>query len=185
MMQTFTDEELVAYAVIFGLGLVVSVYGMLNGTVRPGRNLADIRPPLPAFNTPVVGAALTALGAVGYLVAKYSQVGTITTIVLALVAAAAGWFLMTMLMARWALRGPLHDPHEEMEELQGSVAMVVFPIQTDSLGEIEYTFRGEHTICKARSIDGTYVEAGTEVVIDTIENGVASVERWSAVEQRL
>ena len=133
----------------------------------------------------MVGASLVALGAVGYLVAKYSQMGTISTAALALAAGGAGWFGMTMLMARWALRGPLHDPHEEMEELQGSVAMVVLPIQPEQLGEIEYTFRGEHTISRARSIDGGYVEAGTEVVIDKIENGIADVERWSAVEQRL
>jgi hypothetical protein len=29
------------------------------------------------------------------------------------------------------------------------------------------------------------VEAGTEVVIDRIENGVAEVELWSVVEKRL
>jgi hypothetical protein len=37
----------------------------------------------------------------------------------------------------------------------------------------------------AKSIDGNPVDVGTEVVIETITDGVASVELWSVVEQRI
>jgi hypothetical protein len=37
----------------------------------------------------------------------------------------------------------------------------------------------------ARAIDDQLVRAGTEVVIERIENGVAFVEEWAAVEKRL
>jgi hypothetical protein len=37
----------------------------------------------------------------------------------------------------------------------------------------------------ALSLDGTAVAAGTEVVIDRLEEGVAYVEPWVQVEQRL
>jgi hypothetical protein len=37
----------------------------------------------------------------------------------------------------------------------------------------------------ARAIDDHAVRAGTEVVIERIENGVAFVEEWAEVEKRL
>jgi membrane protein implicated in regulation of membrane protease activity len=177
--------ELVFYAGVFGVGLLVAVYAMLHGTVRTGREPGAIRFPMAGFNTPVIGAALVAFGAVGYLVTKYSQLDTIAIFGVSLAAAAAGWIAMTLLMARWALRGSLNDPHEEIEELQGTVATVTRPISPAELGEIAYSFRGATTRIPARSIAHDAVAAGTEVVIDHIENGVADVELWSTVEQRL
>jgi hypothetical protein len=137
------------------------------------------------FNTPVIGAALVAFGAVGYLMMKYSHFDTIVVLVAALAAAAAGWAGMTILMAKWALHGSLNDPHEEIEELQGTVATVTRAMSPTELGEISYSFRGSPTVIAARSIAGETVVAGTEVVIDKIENNVADVELWSVVEQRL
>ena len=37
----------------------------------------------------------------------------------------------------------------------------------------------------AQSLDGTPVAVGTEVIIDRVEGGVAYVESWVEVEQRL
>ncbi len=177
--------EIVFYACASGVGLLVSVYAMLYGTVRRGHEPSAIRFPMAGFNTPVIGAALIAFGAVGYLVTKYSQFGTIAIFIAALAAAVAGWIGMTVLMAKWALRGSLNDPHEEIEELQGTVAMVTLAISPTALGEIAYSFRGSPTSIPARSIVGDAVTAGTEVVIDRIDNGVADVELWSIVERRL
>jgi hypothetical protein len=39
--------------------------------------------------------------------------------------------------------------------------------------------------CEAQGLSNTELPLGTEVVIDRIENGVAYVEEWSVVEQRL
>ncbi|HEV2642376.1 MAG TPA: hypothetical protein VGT98_06705, partial [Candidatus Elarobacter sp.] len=87
--------------------------------------------------------------------------------------------------AKWALRGPLNDPHEEIEELQGTVAVVTRAIGTDEPGEISYYFRGARLTAPARNINHGPVDAGTEVVIEKIENGIADVELWSVVEQRI
>jgi hypothetical protein len=125
--------------------------------------------------------AIVAFGAVGYLAAKYS----LLVLGLALAAAVLGWIGTTILMAQWALKGPLSDPNEELEELQGTVALVTEDIAPDSLGAISYTFRGKATTARARSIGGDWVAAGTEVVIEKIEDGVADVELWSIVEQRI
>lgn len=179
------ETAIVLYAVIFGAGLLIGVYAMLNGTVRAGHKPGEIRFPIAGFNTPVIGAALMAFGAVGYLFTKYSQFDTIGIIAAALIAAAAGWIGMTVLMAKWALRGSLNDPHEEIEELQGTVATVTRAISPTELGEISYSFRGSPTRLPARNIGHDPVAPGTEVVIDKIDNGIADVELWSIVEQRL
>lgn len=179
------DTERIFYAVASGVGLLIAVWAMLHGSVRTGHIPGVLKPPPAGFNTPVIGAALMAFGAVGYLVAKYSQIDTIWTLIIAIVAGAAGWIGMTVLMAKWALHGPLNDPHEEMEELQGTVAVVTRAITVAALGEISYSFRGSPTTAPARSIDGQPVAAGTEVVIDTIFDGIADVELWSVVETRL
>jgi len=184
-MMSLYEAEIVFYACISGVGLLISVYAMLHGTVRKGQEPGAIRFPMAGFNTPVIGAALVAFGAAGYLLSKYSQFDTIAILLAALAAAAAGWIGMTVLMAKWALRGSLNDPHEEIEELQGTVARVTREISATELGEISYSFRGSPTLIAARSIGGYTVAAGTEVVIDRIENGVADVELWSIVERRL
>lgn len=176
--------EQIAYAIAFGVGLLVTVYAMLNGTVRM-RTPGMIEPPRAAFNAPVIGAALIVFGAVGYPVAKYSQMGTIATLVIALAGAAAGWTGMGILMAKWALRGPLSDPHEDLEELQGTIAMVTRAITPGAPGQISYSFRGQPLLADARCITGEPIDAGTEVVIERVENGMADVEPWSAVEQRI
>ena len=185
-MQTqMLDTERVVYIATFVAGLLTTVYVMLNGSVRMKADPTTIKAPPAGFNIPVVGAAVTAFGAVGYAVMKYSQLDTIPTLLCALAAGAVGWVGMTILMAKWALVGPMVDPHEELEELQGTVAQVSRDISPSELGEITYMFRGKLMQVPARSIGGDAVATGTEVVIDMIQNGVADVELWSVVEQRL
>ena len=179
------ESVIIVYAVISSAGLLALVYAMLLGTVRKGKDPGALKFPIAGFNAPVIGAALIAFGAVGYLLTKYSQFDTIVILIASIVAGAAGWVGMTALMAGWAIRGPLNDPHEEIEELQGTIATVTRAITADAPGEIAYSFKGSPTRTPARSIDGEPVAAGTEVVIDRIENGVAHVELWSVVEQRL
>ena len=186
-MTDFLDAERIVYAALFGLGLLISVYAMLQGTVRPGEDQGTLKAPHAAFNTPVVGAALLVFGGVGYPVATYAHFDTIPTALIALVAAIGGWIGMTVLMAKWALKGPIDDPHEELEELQGTIGTVIKPILPGELGEITYVFRGERLQVPARGVEDVTdaVDLGTEVVIEKIEDGVASVELWSVVEQRL
>lgn len=179
------EAEVVFYACVSGVGLLIAVYAMLYGTVRKGDAPSAIRFPMAGLNTPVIGAALLAFGAVGYLSIKYSRLDTIEVLLVALAAGVAGWIAITVLMARWALRGSLNDPHDEIEELQGTVATVTRAISPTELGEISYSFRGSPTRVAARSINADAVAAGTEVVIDRIEDDVASVELWSIVEKRL
>jgi len=185
-MQTpILETERIFYAGTFAAGLFTGVYAMLHGSVRMKADPSAVKPPPSGFNAPVVSVALMCFGAIGYLLSKYYQTDPIYVILPALGAAVAGWIGMTLLMAKWALRGPIIDPHEELEELQGTIAEVTRDITLDTLGEISYTFRGQPLRVPARSIGGDSVPAGTEVVIEKIEEGVADVELWSVVEQRL
>jgi hypothetical protein len=186
-MTELLNAERSFYAAVFGIGLLTCVYAMLNGSVRLGQHHNLVKAPPAGFNTPVVGGALFAFGGVGYLVAVYAHFATIYTAGIAVVAAAGWWIGMTALMANWALKGPIIDPHEELEELQGTIATVTKPIVPGVPGEIDYVFRGERLHVAACGVDGTSDVAGvgTEVVIEKIENGVAHVELWSVVEQRL
>ncbi len=179
------STELIIYIAISAVGLLTLVWAMLNGSVKLQQNPADMVAPPAAFNLPVIGASVFCCGVVGYIYGRYGGSSVGINALIAILAAIVGWIGMTMLMAKWAYNGPLVDPHEELEELQGTVAEVTKPITETELGEITYHFRGELVRNPAKSIDGQPVEVGTEVVIDMIQDGIADVELWSVVEQRI
>ena len=52
-------------------------------------------------------------------------------------------------------------------------------------GEVSYETDGARYATVARSFDGSSHDAGEEVVIDRIEDGIVYVEAWALVEQRL
>ena len=180
------DIERICYVSIFGTGLLTGVYAMLHGSVHTGHDSAVVKPPPAGFNAPVVGATLISFGTAGYTAATYTQLGTLPVLVLALLVGAAGWIGMTILMATWALKGPIVDPHEALEELQGTIATTTKPIAPGVLGEVTYIFRGERVHVPARSIhESDVIAVGMDVAIEKLEGGVADVELWSVVEQRL
>jgi hypothetical protein len=91
---------------------------------------------------------------------------------------------MITLLARWALRnaGPLSA---QQDEIQGQLAVVSQDIAAGAAGEIAYELLGQQLKIPARALSERPMSIGAEVVIDRIENGVAFVEEWSIVEQRL
>lgn len=91
---------------------------------------------------------------------------------------------MITLLARWALRGVRTPPGED-DEIQGQLAIVSREISLAGTGEISYERLGKHLRIPARALSEKLVPVGADVVIDRIENGVAFVEEWAAVEQRL
>lgn len=179
------DSGRIIYAGLFGIGALTSVYAMLNGSVRLSQNSSTIKTPSAALNAPVVGGVLAVFGIVGYGLTAYSHISAMSALIVATFAAVSTWIGMTIVMAKWAFNGPVIDPHEEMEELQGTIATVTRPIVIGTPGEISYIFRGEHLNVPARNIGDDVIGVGAEVVIEKIENGVADVELWSLVEQRL
>jgi len=173
------------YLVVFLGGLVLAVHSMLHGVERWKRKRSS--KPSPVFNPPTVAALAIGFGACGYLLVARTGLGPLAALIISAMTGASAFSAMTVLMARWALRSsPDMSLHEEQEEkINGQVATVTLPIGRNEPGEITWFAWDRRHVIPARTADGSEVPAGTEVVIDVVEEGVARVELWSVVEQRL
>jgi hypothetical protein len=165
----------------FAAGLGLAVYSMLHGVER-SRGLAPRRPS-PLFNMPAASVFAIVLGAVGYLLVTRSGVHTVAIFVIAIAGASAATAATTVLLARWAL--PYSGNRDEDEAIQGVLARVTRSITLSTPGEIAFQSHGVSHILAAESVQGSEIPQDAEVVIDTIRGGVAQVELWSTVEQRL
>jgi hypothetical protein len=173
----------IAFLASFIGGLALAVHSMLHGVERWRRKRAD--KPSAVFNPPTVAALAVGVGATGYLLTSRTQLGLLPVLVISILVGAAAVAGMIVLMAKWALRNPGQGPASHDEEINGQVATVVRTITPDAPGEIEYFAWNRHHVLPAASINSSIVPEGTEVVIDSVQNGVAQVELWSVVELRL
>ena len=174
----------VVFLVAFIGGLVLAVFAMLHGVEHTRRKRNQSQAPSPFFNLPAVAAFAVGFGAVGYPLASRTILPGWSIILIAVGGGALAITGMITLLARWALRG--RGPHtSEGDEIQGQLAVVTRDIPPSGDGEISYEYLGRRELVRARSLGAKVVPSGSDVVIDRIENGVAFVEEWSVVEQRL
>jgi hypothetical protein len=182
------------YLAAFLTGLVLGVYAMLRGVERIGSAGRSpeldalgrpIGTPRLAFTAPTLGAFATVFGVTGYLLWRYATLSVGAEVAIALAAALVGAVTATWAVAHWGTQAAVHDATDERYLLQGHPARVVSPIMGGREGEIAYLVGGTQYAATARSVDGTPVAAGTEVVIDRVEDGVAYIEPWVQVEQRI
>lgn len=169
------------FLVAFGGGLATAVYAMLHGVER--NRVTGVTRPAAYLNLPSVAAFMVVFGAVGYLFVRNSSFSAASILLFAIIGGGLGWFGMSMLMAKWALRPSEPNAHDAAEEIQGQPAVVIAAISAGSPGSIRYGQSGQ--VAPAKSIDSSVLGAGTEVVIDRFDDGVAIVEDWASVEQRL
>jgi hypothetical protein len=172
----------ILFLVAFTGGLLLAVFAMLHGIEYTRRNRS--RAPSPFFNLPSIAAFAIAFGAVGYALASHRALSARAIILIALASAMLTTLGVIVLLARWALRDR-QSASSEAEEIQGSFALVSVEITPSGQGEISYDFFGRKLRTPARTLSGKALPAGSEVVIDRIEDGVAFVEEWTVVEQRL
>lgn len=182
------------YLATFLTGLLLGVYAMIRGVERigaPGRSpeLDALGRPIGttrmALSAPTAGAFATVLGITGYLLWRYSSLAWGLQLAVAVGAATFATVLAARAVSYWATQAAEHDVVDERYLLQGHPAHVVTPIDPGKPGEIAYIVGGRRYGVAAESLDGTPVPSGTEVIIDRVENGVAYVEPWVQVEQRL
>ena len=181
------------YLAGFLTGLVLGVYAMIRGVERIGSGhspeLDALGRPVGsarmALTAPTSGAFATVFGITGYLLWRYSPLAIPAQIAVAISVAVLGAILATRAVAHWATQAANEDVVDERYLLQGHPAEVVAAIATTATGEIAYVVGGKRYAVSAQSLDGTPVAVGTEVIIDRVENGVAYVEPWVQVEQRL
>lgn len=182
-------------------GLLLGVYSMLNGVERQpasrraaramaaASRISSVPPPPPPaqveISPPTVAASAFMFGLVGYLLLRYTSFGPGMTIVLAAVAAGLGLAGTLALVTRWAVPSAAADPVDPRYLLQGTPARVTRSIGPDQDGEVDYAVDGARYATTARSFDGSSLPVGAEVAIDRIEDGIAYVEDWALVEQRL
>lgn len=154
---------------------------MLHG-VEPSRS-GQTKRPSAVFNTPSLSTFTIVIGAVGYLLVTRTQIGLVPIVAIGISAAFIATTTAVVLLARWAL--PHFGNENEADAFQGLVARVTRSISPSSPGEIAFLSNGAKRIIAAQGIEESEIPRDTEVVIDRIQNGVARVELWSAVEQRL
>lgn len=182
------------YLATFLTGLLLGVYVMIRGVERVGTRGRSLeldamgRPvgtARMALTAPTVGAFATILGITGYLLWRYSTLTVQVQLFVGVGAALLGTFVATWAVAHWAKQAATEDVVDERYLLQGHPAQVVASIASSERGEITYVVGEKRYATAAMSLDGNAVPAGTEVVIDRVEDGVAYVEPWVQVEQRL
>lgn len=173
----------IVFLVAFIGGLVLAVFAMLHGVehIRTNRS----RAPSPYFNLPALAAFAVAFGAVGYPIASRTNLPAWGILLIAVAGGALSVTGTIALLASWALRGVSASSPVDEHEIQGQLAVVTRDISWSSPGEISYELAGQLERVSAKSLGQKALRAGTEVVIDRIENGVAFVEEWAVVEQRI
>ncbi|HEY4733614.1 MAG TPA: NfeD family protein [Gemmatimonadaceae bacterium] len=177
-MNALTIVSLVAFIA----GLVLAVFAMLHGVEHMRASRA--RAPSPFFNLPALAAFAVGFGAVGYPLASRTNLPPWGIVLIAAGAGALAITGMITLLARWALRGRTDNSPAAAEEIQGHFAIVTRDISTTP-GEIRYEMHGHEIRVPAKGLTAKILTVGEEVVIDRIEDGIAIVEEWSVVEQRL
>jgi membrane protein implicated in regulation of membrane protease activity len=185
----------VVFVTCFVAGLVFAVYVMLHGVER--RAAPSTLPPHEAhgghdpstepsatFNAQNAAAFVVAFGACGYLLTRLTALGGTAVVVLAIAAGLLVAIGSASLLAAWVLPGARSEAVDERYQLQGHPARVTRAIGGGD-GEIAYEVDGRRFTVAARSWDGGAIDAGTDVAIERVEDGVAYVERWAQVEARL
>lgn len=164
-------------------GLLLGVRLMFFGAERR-RLRARTDLPLRRSEPAVVGF-LVMFGISGYLLTRHGTMSTGAGTATALLLGVAWAGVVTRVAIATARVQPEHDPEDPRYVLQGHVALVTAPIPVGGEGAIAVQEGGSSRSMRARMIDDGSVAAGQEVCIERVDDEVAYVEPWAAVEARL
>jgi membrane protein implicated in regulation of membrane protease activity len=164
-------------------GLLLAVRVMIFGVERPreqhpsGERSVRLSPA-------IIAVFAVVFGVVGYVAAR-----TGATSVAAIGIGVALAVVTSLATARWVKQWWAITPEHEIDDgryvLQGHLATVTKPIVPDVDGEVVFEVEGERRVLRARNFEQGALAAGTDVVIERIEDDVAYVEAWQEVEKRL
>lgn len=171
------------YLISFIVGVLLAVRIMMFGVERPRESHPSGERTFSRWQ-PLIATFTILFGLVGYWISRRG--GSIATSVVAAAAIAAiACLIAARLVTSWWKVTPEHDVDDERYVLQGHLAQVVSPIAAGGDGQVAFEYRGERRVLRARSIESSALESGTEVVIERIEGDVAFIEPWAEVEKRL
>ena len=129
------------------------------------------------WNLTGLTAFIAWFGGVGYLALTGWELAAWISLLLAAVAGLAGWAIVYLFFNRILLKGERWmDPADY--RLEGTVARVTVPIAAGRTGEIQYLLGGVRHSDGARSVDGSELARGAEVVVVRYERGIAYVQPW-------
>jgi membrane protein implicated in regulation of membrane protease activity len=165
------------------LGIIAAVRVMLYGVERE-RASGDDTPRSFAAAPALLATFSFVAGVVGYVSIRMGLRPAATWLA-ALGLAIVATYAAARIIAAWWTVVPEHDIDDERYVLQGSLGRVVGAIGSQAAGAISLESSGHQQVMPARAIDDQAMPVGTEVVIERIEDGVAYVEDWAAVEKRL
>jgi membrane protein implicated in regulation of membrane protease activity len=167
--------------VVLLIGLAAGVVSMLAGIDQRERGGLRVK----YLNLPTLAAGATVFGVVAYPLVQYSTLSKTLIVAIAASAGMAGAVAMVVIIAGWAVPSATREVKDTRYALQGHFARITASIAAQAQGEIEFTDSAVVRRAPARSLDGSPIEAGAEVVIERIEEGIAHVERWSTIARQL
>lgn len=149
---------------------------------------ASVASPLQALGDLLLGALslygvlmfLLVFGVLGYLL--HNGLSTLPLIVIVLIAALVGAVCavgVNALLTRLFVASQAGELTAESSRLEGRMGTVSMAIRPGGIGEIIFpSATGSRQSVGARSLDGSAIPVGTEVVILSYENGVAQAQQW-------
>lgn len=178
---------IVLYVATLSAGFLLGVYAMLYGVERGGAEPGELQmtPRRMRLSLPALAVAMTLFGATGYVMARWTSVVEPRRALVASAIALALAFLSVVLVRRWTRAPSTEHGDDPRFVLMGHLARVTETIGGQTEGAISYEINGARHAQRARSTDGSVLAAGSEAVIEKVEDGIAYVEAWSQVEQRL
>jgi membrane protein implicated in regulation of membrane protease activity len=174
----------ILYLASFIGGLLLAVGVMIFGVERPRQRHPEGERSFRLSPAPV-GMFAVAFGAVGYILSRQAFAGLMTTVIIAILMGVVVAMITARLVRQWWAVTPEHEIEDERYVLQGHLAHVTKPIAADVDGEVAFEVEGEQRVLRARNFEEGALPAGTDVVIERIEDEVAYVEAWQEVEKRL
>lgn len=134
------------------------------------------RPGLPLWNVSSLLAFLMWFGAAGYVAMTVFGLAAPLALLPAVGCGVVGGLLVSAFL-RMVLRGETEmDPHEY--RMEGTLARVSVSIPAGGTGEIIFSKGDRRRSEGARSIDGTPITRGDEVVVLEYQRGIALVQAW-------
>lgn len=175
----------ILFAIVFLIGIGVTVLSMLAGVERRRTNAPSPQDISARFARPTIAGFCLGFGALGYVLIRATSLGTPAVLTLATIGGAALAGGAIGMIAGWALPAARREVPDLRYEYQGQLARVLTGIEMTQAGMIRFTADDVQRDVPARGVTDEVIAAGTEVVIERIEDGVAYVEPWERVEQRL
>jgi hypothetical protein len=161
------------------LGVRLMFFGAERRRPRAGADLPLRR------SEPAVVAFLVMFGVAGYVLTRHGTMSTWPGAGTALLLGVAWAGVVTRVAVATARVQPEHDPEDPRFRWQGHIAIVTADIPASGEGTILLHDAGSAHSLRARTIDDTGVVQGQEVCVERVDDDVAYVEPWAAVEARL